>query len=50
MMRERLLICNDCGEDHWFDKVLLQDWIKEGAVCLRCGEATLQDHGWCDVS
>lgn len=37
-MRERLLVCEGCGEEHYFERGPLKAWNGECPI--------LQDYGW----
>lgn len=44
-MRERLLVCDDCGNEAYLDTAETQQAKRDGYECKECGSHTHQDFG-----
>lgn len=46
-MRERLLVCDDCGSEAYLTAPQLERARHDGYECGECGSQTHQDFGFC---
>jgi len=47
-MRERLLVCTGCGEEHCFSREQMEEF-RASDCCPTCGDVKFQDFGWIEV-